>query len=106
MAIEVIISALEWRRVQWRFDYDAKAKVEIASASILIGLATLFAILTQLPPKTFNSHDDFEKYLAYPVRMLKTALCLEVPSALWVRKFWEARPSFTASSCPPCPSAT
>jgi hypothetical protein len=70
--IELAISLFELRRIRFKFDYDLRDCVEIASAAIAIGLATLFAISTQLPPKAFNSHDDFEKYFAYPVRMLAT----------------------------------
>jgi hypothetical protein len=31
-----------------------------------------FAILTQLPPSAYNFHDDFQRYMTYPVRMLQT----------------------------------
>ena len=72
-AIELAVSVVELRRIQrWKLDYKGKAAVDIVSAALVIGMATLFAITTQLPPLAFNSHDDFEKYLAYPVRMLAT----------------------------------
>ncbi len=70
--LELAISLFELRRIRFRLDYDLRDCVEIGSAAIVIGLATLFAISTQLPPKVFNSHDDFENYLVYPVRMLAT----------------------------------
>ncbi len=37
-------------------------------------IITVFAFIdtTQVPPSAFNFHDDFEKYLTFPVRMLAT----------------------------------
>jgi hypothetical protein len=69
---QLVVSAFELRRIQWKFDYDSRSVIEIASAALVIGSVTIFAILTQLPPKVFNSHDDLQKYFAYPVRMLAT----------------------------------
>ena len=70
--VELVVSALEFRRIPWKFDFDSSRVIEIASAALVIGSLTLFAILTQLPPKVFNSHDDLQKYFAHPVRMLAT----------------------------------
>jgi hypothetical protein len=39
---------------------------------LLIGTIVIFAIATQLPPRAYNYDDDFQKYLAYPVRMIET----------------------------------
>lgn len=44
----------------------------ILLAGGLIVLVIAFAILTQLPPGAFNYHDDFQKYLTHPVRVLAT----------------------------------
>lgn len=38
----------------------------------LIAAAVIFAIATQLPPNIYNFHDDYQKYFAYPVRMVET----------------------------------
>lgn len=43
------------------------------AVSLFIVLASVgFSIATQLPPKTLNFHDDLQKYLAHPVRLLAT----------------------------------
>jgi len=67
-----VIAGLELRRVyrdgtRWR-----QPPVLVIAAALLIVAATLFAIVTQAPPRGFNFHDDFEKYFAHPVRMLAT----------------------------------
>lgn len=85
---ELVLAVLELRRVRWKFEYDVKEAVEIVSAALAIGVVTLFATITQLTPRTFNSHDDFEKYLAYPVRMLATGALTGSPlSALGSEAF-------------------
>jgi len=71
-AIEAVIAVRELRGVEWKLDLDTRAAMEIVAAAVVIGGVTLFAVATQLPSKAFNSHDDFEKYFAYPVRMLAT----------------------------------
>ena len=57
---------------------DAK-QVEVLLAVGLITLVIGFAILTQFPPSAFNYHDDFQKYLAHPVRMLATGTLFGSP---------------------------
>ena len=41
-------------------------------STVLIAIVFIFSTYTQAPPKAFNLHDDFEKYLSHPVRMLTT----------------------------------
>jgi len=38
----------------------------------LIITVFIFTAITQAPPRGFNFHDDFEKYMTYPIRMLAT----------------------------------
>src|SRR5580698_873971 len=40
--------------------------------AIIIAAAVIFTIATQLPPSIYNFHDDYQKYFAYPVRMVET----------------------------------
>lgn len=78
-AIEAGIAVFECRRAKWKLDYSGPEIVEIVSAAAAIGLVTIFAIATRLPQTVFNSHDDFEKYFAYPVRMLETGTLVGSP---------------------------
>jgi hypothetical protein len=39
---------------------------------LLIAAVMVFTIATQLPPSIYNFHDDYQKYFAYPVRMVET----------------------------------
>jgi hypothetical protein len=40
--------------------------------TIPIAAIMTFTIATQLPPRIYNFHDDYQKYFAYPVRMVET----------------------------------
>jgi hypothetical protein len=46
---------------------------------LAIAVVTVFTIATQLPPGMYNGHDDFQKYFAYPVRMLETGTVFGSP---------------------------
>jgi len=46
---------------------------------LLIVVIMNFTVETQLPPKVFNWHDDFEKYFAHPARMLQTGTLFGSP---------------------------
>jgi hypothetical protein len=46
---------------------------------LVIAIVTVFTIATQLPPGMYNGHDDFQKYFAYPVRMLETGTVFGSP---------------------------
>jgi hypothetical protein len=50
-----------------------------AVPGLLIVAIMVFTVKTQLPPKVFNWHDDFEKYFAHPVRMLQTGTLFGSP---------------------------
>ena len=39
----------------------------------------IFTIATQLPPSIYNFHDDYQKYFAYPVRMVETGTVFGSP---------------------------
>ena len=68
------VALCAWLGRGWRpaLPRGAAARTELALAVLVIVAATGFAIATQLAPTAFNSDDDFEKYFAYPVRMLET----------------------------------
>lgn len=54
--------------------------------SLLIAGIVIFTIATQLPPNVYNFRDDYEKYFAYPVRMLETGTVFGSPlSAMGVQ---------------------
>ena len=46
--------------------------LRIFPAGALIVSVFVFTAITQVPPQAFNYHDDFEKYLTHPLRMLAT----------------------------------
>jgi hypothetical protein len=48
-------------------------------AWIPIAAVILFTVATQLPPAVYNFHDDYQKYFAYPVRMLQTGTVFGSP---------------------------
>lgn len=48
-------------------------------AAVPITLIMAFTALTQIPPRYFNWHDDYEKYFAHPVRMLATGTVFGSP---------------------------
>jgi hypothetical protein len=50
-----------------------------AVPGLLIAAIMVFTVKTQLPPRAFNWHDDFEKYFAHPVRMLETGTLFGSP---------------------------
>jgi hypothetical protein len=50
-----------------------------AVPGLLIAAIMVFTVKTQLPPRVFNWHDDFEKYFAHPVRMLETGTLFGSP---------------------------
>ncbi len=45
----------------------------------IIGAILIFTAATQLPPDIYNFRDDFQKYFAYPVRMLQTGTVFGSP---------------------------
>ncbi len=48
-------------------------------AAIIIAIVVSFTIATQLPPSIYNFHDDYQKYFAYPVRMVETGTVFGSP---------------------------
>lgn len=46
---------------------------------IPIAAVVIFTIATQLPPSIYNFHDDYQKYFAYPVRMVETGTVFGSP---------------------------
>lgn len=72
VGIGSVATGLELRRVDISVNRWPMPPVVVLAAALLIIGATLFAIITQAPPRGFNFHDDLEKYFAHPVRMLAT----------------------------------
>lgn len=70
-----------WRPARRRpvLPAGVSARLELALAALVIAAAAGFAIATQLPPRAFNFHDDFEKYFAFPVRLLATGTLAGAP---------------------------
>jgi hypothetical protein len=66
------ITILELRRLKLNLSEWRRPRTLVLAAAVLIVAATLFAIVTQAPPRAFNFHDDLEKYFSHPVRMLAT----------------------------------
>ncbi len=64
-----------------RPDLKRIAGIDWSSAALiaLILASGAFVIATQLPPVTFNHHDDFEKYIPQVVRMLATGTVHDNP---------------------------
>lgn len=79
IAIGLVLFVLHAKSLRLRWPSEDSAQVEALLAAGLITLVIGFAILTQLPPGAFNYHDDFQKYLAHPVRMLATGTLFGSP---------------------------
>jgi hypothetical protein len=60
---------------------DRPGKFEVtALAWFIVPVAVLiFTIVTQVPPRAYNFHDDFQKYFGHPVRMLETGTVFGSP---------------------------
>ncbi len=58
---------------------DRGAIPSIAAAALVVAAILAFTLTTQLPPRAFNYHDDFEKYFSHPVRMLQTGTAFGSP---------------------------
>jgi hypothetical protein len=61
--------------VQARISFDRPPLI----VAILIAAVLIFTIATQLPPSIYNFHDDYQKYFAYPVRMVETGTVFGSP---------------------------
>ncbi len=72
VAAGAIACVVSFRGVRRPKLVDRAARVELLLAAAVILLPAAFAIATQFPPRAFNFHDDLQKYLAHPVRMLAT----------------------------------
>jgi hypothetical protein len=55
-----------------QFSVSKDFLIRILPSAILIVIIFIFIAYTQSSPKAFNFHDDMEKYLSHPVRMLAT----------------------------------
>jgi hypothetical protein len=78
LVLALAVSLWRVRRLDLR-GIDQRGWLEIAVAAVVIGAVMLFTTATQLPPRMFNFHDDFEKYFSHPVRMLATGTVASGP---------------------------
>jgi len=74
-----IALAVKYRKFRPRLPSDAGEWFHLAILCVPVVLIMFFTVQTQLPPKAFNYHDDFEKYFAHPVRMLQTGTLFGSP---------------------------
>jgi hypothetical protein len=51
----------------------------ISNIWLLAAVVFCFVVLTQVPPKAYNFHDDYQKYFVHPVRMLETGTVFGSP---------------------------
>lgn len=72
VATGVVLGGLQLRRFGIRTKYNLRDGIEIAFSAAIIAAIIFFASSTQLPPRAFNFHDDFQKYFVYVARMLGT----------------------------------
>ncbi len=77
LVLGLSIAAYEWYadrgtllRAAWPVTRGEKLYLVCWSAIMLVLMG--FTIATQLAPRLYNFFDDFQKYFAYPVRMLET----------------------------------
>jgi hypothetical protein len=70
--IALAVGLVEVFRLKLKLSNAFAENLEIITAGLVVVGVTVFAISTQLPPRAFNFHDDFQKYFAHPVRMLET----------------------------------
>jgi len=49
-----------------------KPEISALVRFLIPGAVLIFTVATQVPPRAYNFHDDFQKYFAHPVRMLET----------------------------------
>jgi len=60
-----------------------RARISLERPPLIIGLLiaiiVIFTIATRLPPSIYNFHDDYQKYFAYPVRMVETGTVFGSP---------------------------
>jgi hypothetical protein len=78
----LILGGLYWLSASIRYRPSCRkirANVVCDHRGLVISLIIGFTIETQLPPRVFNFHDDFEKYFTYPVRMLQTGTLFGSP---------------------------
>jgi hypothetical protein len=79
LGIGLVLFVLHAKSLRMRWPREDSAQVEVLVTVGLITLVVGVAIFTQLPPSALNYHDDFQKYLAHPVRMLATGTLFGSP---------------------------
>lgn len=74
-----VVLAAKYFKLWPKFPRSRSELFHIAILGLLIALIIGFTVNSQLPPKVFNWHDDFEKSFAHPVRMLQTGTLFGSP---------------------------
>jgi hypothetical protein len=67
-----ILLAVYFRKSRPSLPQNRNEWFYVAALGLVITLIMGFTISTQLPPRAYNYHDDYEKYFSHPVRMLQT----------------------------------
>jgi len=67
-----ILLAVYFRKSRPSLPQNRNEWFYVAVLGLVIALIIGFTISTQLPPRAYNFHDDYEKYFSHPVRMLQT----------------------------------
>ena len=64
----------KWRSffLKIRQFFSKKNIVQFLPPALLIGIVFFFSTFTLSSPEAFNFHDDLEKYISHPIRMLST----------------------------------
>ncbi|HUN54405.1 MAG TPA: hypothetical protein VMU29_04545 [Smithella sp.] len=74
-----IILVVKFRKHLPELPHDKSEWLYVIIICLFVCVIMSFTVFTQLPPKCFNYHDDFEKYFAHPVRMLQTGTLFGSP---------------------------
>jgi hypothetical protein len=74
-----VVLAAKYSKFGPKLPHSESEWFHIVILGLVITMIMSFTIKTQLPPKAFNWHDDFEKYFAHPTRMLQTGTLFGSP---------------------------
>jgi len=78
LLVGIVLVAVFWK-LRPELPRDKGEWLHVIILGLLVAVIMGFTVITQLPPKAFNFHDDFETYFAHPVRMLQTGTLFGSP---------------------------
>ncbi len=82
VVIGIILFLFSLRNTRQSWPFPLPQGRVLAGRALLMAVAIgvlAFVVVTQLPPAAYNVHDDFQKYLSHPVRMLQTGTLFGSP---------------------------